>query len=79
MYIPDPLEILESQIDDRIWEFEMLQKDVPKGSFRCPECKQIKEGEPIEISSHPASPVCCYDCLPDDKKKAYDSVFGEST
>ena len=77
MYIPDPEEIIERQIEDHIWEWEALQKDVPKGSFKCPECKEIREGEPIAMSDHPASPVCCYECLPENLKKSYDSFEEE--
>lgn len=75
-YIPDPIERMESCMDDLSFEFDKLQRDVPRGSFRCPECKQIRNYEPIQVTSSPDSGACCYDCLPDDLKADYDKVFG---
>ena len=72
MYIPDPSELMDSRIEDLIFEWEILQKDVPPGKFRCPQCKKIREGEPIQLNSRPDSPMICYYCLPSEVKKAYD-------
>ncbi len=76
MCVPDPVELMNARIEDLIYEFDRLQKGVPEGKFVCPGCKKICDGEPIEVSPSPYSPVCCYDCLPDDSKAAYDKFFG---
>jgi hypothetical protein len=70
--IPDPIELMEMRMDRLAEEFEADQKDVPKGSFRCPYCREIREGEPIQANSGPDAPIVCYECLPDDLKAAYD-------
>lgn len=70
--IPDPIERMESRMDDLVFEWNVLQCDVPQGSFRCPSCKKVFDYEPIQVTSHPDSPASCYDCLPPDTQKAYD-------
>jgi len=72
MYIPDPIERMESRIDRLAFEWNELQRDVPAGSFRCPDCKQIRSGEPIQASPHPDSSATCYECLSPGDKQAYD-------
>lgn len=72
MYIPDPIERMEARIDDLAFEWDVTQKGVPAGSFRCPYCKNIFDYEPIQATSSPDSPAMCYDCLPEDTKRAYD-------
>ena len=68
---------MESRIDDLCFEWNQLQKDVPIGSFRCPECKQIFNYEPIMVNSRPDSPASCYNCLSPDLKAAYDKFEEE--
>lgn len=75
-YIPDPIERMEANIDRLCDEWDTLNRDVPKGSFRCPCCRQVREGEPIETGPSPDSSVCCYECLSTEMQAAYDSVFG---
>jgi len=72
MYLPDPIERMESRQEALMFEWEAEQKGVPEGSFRCPYCSKVFTYEPISISGSPDSAVCCYDCLPDDVKAAYD-------
>lgn len=71
-YIPDPIELMEDRMDRLIHQWEAAQEGVPPGSFRCPYCSQVYEGEPISLNGNPDSPVMCYNCLPDDVKAAYD-------
>ena len=78
MYVPDPIELMESRIEDLAFEWEAAQQDVPAGSFRCPYCKEVRNYEPIQVSPSPYSAACCYECLPDDLKAAYDE-FEEGT
>ena len=78
MYIPDPIELMESRQEDLMWEWEEKQKRVPEGSFRCPYCLNIFSYEPIQCGGSPDSPFTCYDCLPNDLKEAYDN-FQDNT
>lgn len=61
-YIPDPIELMESRQEDLMYEWDKAQKDVPKGSYRCPYCKKIFDYEPIQFNARPDSPVGCADC-----------------
>jgi len=70
--IPDPIELMESRIEDLAFEWNQAQQDVPSGLHRCPYCSKDFSYEPIALSSRPDSPVVCYECLPDDLKKSYD-------
>jgi hypothetical protein len=72
MYIPDPIERIQANIESLIDEWNIAQKGVPEGSFRCPDCQIVHSYSPIQVSANPDSPLCCYDCLPDDIKKKYD-------
>lgn len=74
--IPDPIEIMRSRQDELAYAWNVAQKDVPQGSFRCPYCNNVHSYEPIQSGPSPDSATMCYDCLPDDLKKAYDQVFG---
>ncbi len=76
-YIPDPIEIMDARIDDLAFEWELMQKNVPKGCFKCPFCLKIFDYDPIQVSYNPDSPVSCYECLPEHVKKAYDKFCGE--
>lgn len=73
-YIPDPLELMEVRQERLIEQWDEAQKGVPSGSFRCPYCSNVFSYEPIQVSGSPDSPVCCYDCLPEDIKAAYDAL-----
>lgn len=77
MYIPDPVELMCSRIDNLVFEWEKFQQDVPSGSFRCPYCREIRNYNPIQVGPSPDSAVCCYECLPDDLKTAYDQFEKE--
>lgn len=74
--VPDPIERMEARQDELTYNWEVAQKNVPQGSFRCPYCGNIHSYEPIQSGPSPDSPVMCYDCLPDDIKEAYDQFFG---
>lgn len=45
--------------------------------MKCPLCKAEVDYSLITVSPHPDSEACCYDCLPDDAKEAYDAFFGK--
>jgi hypothetical protein len=45
---------------------------------RCPFCKNEVNYPLIPASAHPESDACCYECLPEDTKEAYDEFFGRS-
>jgi len=66
-FLPDPIEMMENRIDAMCDE----QLGAPDGSFICPTCKQTFEYEPIALNARPDSPISCFDCLPEDIKKAY--------
>ena len=72
MYIPDPIEQMEARQERLAHEWGQCQKGVPEGSFRCPYCSNVHSYEPIQSGPNPDSPAMCYDCLPEDLKKAYD-------
>lgn len=44
---------------------------------KCPCCGKEINYSLIQVTAHPDSEACCYDCLPDDVKKAYDDFFGK--
>ena len=73
MMIPDPVELMEAQQERLAHEWDDAQKGVPDGSFRCPYCGQVREGQPIAVDSGPASAECCFECLPDDAKAAFEA------
>lgn len=77
MYIPDPIELMEMRADELAFKWDELQKDVPKGRFRCPFCKETFDYDPIQSGPSPDSSSCCYNCLDEDSQKAYDEVFGK--
>ena len=76
MYIPDPVELMDAREEDLAHEWDIAQRDVPDGSFRCPYCSRVFAYEPIAVDGRPDAPVMCYDCLPVDVQKAYNRVFG---
>ena len=57
--IPDPMEIMERQIEDRCWEWDELQTGVKEGWYKCPACKELFDWEPISVSADPTAPVTC--------------------
>lgn len=71
IYVPDPIEIMESNIERLMHEQSLLGDNV------CPWCKKKADHELIQVSSYPDSPVSCYDCLDEETKKRYDK-FEES-
>ena len=75
--IPDPIELMNSRINDLIFEWESNQKGVSEGFYKCPYCKDLFNYEPIQVSSRPDSTVCCYECLDETTKKMYDQFFKE--
>lgn len=77
MTIPDPIELMESRMDRLEREYNRLQNGVPKGSFRCPDCKQIRNYDPIQACARPDSGVTCYECLSEEDRKAYDDFYGK--
>jgi hypothetical protein len=58
-YIPDPLEILDMQID------RMIERYVEGQCMKCG--KQIGEGNLVLASPHPAAPAICIECAGIDK------------
>jgi hypothetical protein len=77
MYIPDPVERMDARIEDLADEFIEAQHGVPVGLVRCPYCREIRDYELISVGPSPDSAACCYECLPDDLKAAYDEFEGE--
>lgn len=73
----DPIEQMESRQDRAIESWEAAQRGVPHGSCKCPFCGNVFDYEPIQLSPDPHSEAGCYECLPDDSKKAYDEFFGK--
>lgn len=71
--IPDPIELMTARQEELIDQWNEAQWDVPQGQFRCPYCRALFDYDPIAISDAPDTAVMCYNCLPDDLKKAYDS------
>ena len=74
--IPDPIEQMDERMEELAWEWAHAQEGVGPDQFRCPYCKKVCKGEPIQANERPDSPFMCYDCLPDDMKRKYDAVFG---
>lgn len=70
MYIPDPIERMESRIEDMA---DDVFGGLPIGQARCPGCKKVmSDNDLITVSPAPDSPVCCYDCLSPEDQLAYD-------
>lgn len=69
MMIPDPVELMEAREERLAGEWDVAQRNVPEGHFRCPYCSNIFEYEPIQVGASPDSPVMCYGCLPAGMKK----------
>lgn len=70
MRIPDPIEVMNHNIESLSWQWDVAQLD--DGNNWCPYCGNAFTYEPISVDASPDSPVMCYDCLPDDTKRAYD-------
>ena len=66
MYIPDPIELMDSSIEHAIDR----QQEVGEGC--CMECGKHVDYELISYSSDPAAWVVCYECLSPDQQKEYD-------
>ena len=59
-YIPEPIERMESQIDDLAFE---QFAGVDEGSVRCYDCRQIVPlDEAVMGSARPDAPMICIDC-----------------
>jgi ribosome-binding protein aMBF1 (putative translation factor) len=65
-YIPDPIEILESQIERNIDNFV-------EGC--CMVCGKKVDYELIPASSHPAALAVCFECLSPEDQKNYKQFF----
>lgn len=63
MYIPDPLELLENQIDRQA-------ENHIEGC--CMQCRKKIDYELIPATDHPAAILVCYDCLSPEAQKIYD-------
>ena len=50
-----------------------VNDDTPLTLFQC-ECGRVIDYEPIQPSVDPESGACCYECLPENMKAAYDAV-----
>lgn len=73
--IPDPIELMEERMEQLAIEWAHAQEGVGPDQFRCPQCRQIREGEPIQVNERPDSPFVCYDCLPVETRKKYDALY----
>ena len=69
-YIPDPVEQMESRIDDAC----ETQRGVPSGHFRCMECEEVFYGEPFPLTARPDSPLVCFRCLPEGSKAEWRAI-----
>lgn len=59
MRIPDPTEILDSQIEEQA---ELIDAE---GKHPCARCGvRFPAGEMFEACAHPASPLICGSCVP---------------
>ena len=58
--LPDPVELMEARQENLM---EELQRGIPEGFFKCPQCNIIYEGEPLQVSPSPDSPLSCMDCF----------------
>lgn len=66
MYIPDPIERMEAQIERMADEYE---------EGHCMACgKNVGEDNLIPATPSPATPVVCYECLSPEDQKAYGSI-----
>ena len=64
MYIPDPTEILENQIE------RAIERMYEVGEGCCMECGKKVDYELIACSPHPAAWAVCFECLsPEDQKR----------
>ena len=66
MQIPDPVEILEGQVERAIDR----QQEVGEG--HCMACGKKVDYDLIPASPHPAAWAVCYECLSPEDRKAYD-------
>lgn len=62
-YIPDPVEIMDSQIDRMVDEFK---------EGHCMDCGKEVDYDLIQASASPTAPAVCYECLSPESQKAYD-------
>lgn len=61
MYIPDPIERMESNIESMA---EAVFANVPDGKARCMGCKGIFDVDDLHAATgSPDSPVGCWECL----------------
>ena len=67
MYIPDPIEIMERQIEKNIDRYV---------EGHCMSCSEKVDYELIPISSNPDSIIVCYECLSPKDQKLYDEFYG---
>lgn len=65
MYVPDPTEILESQMERQI---DLVDEN---DTYPCHYCgKRFDMNLMHPVSSSPATPLMCYDCLDEEIDKA---------
>lgn len=59
MYIPDPIEILERQIEDQI---DLVDSE---GLYPCADCgKKYPVDDMVAATDSPSSPLICWNCAP---------------
>ena len=71
MTIPDPVERMESRIENNIDRWDAMQKD-DGFRYNCMCCGRGIDYEPISVSPRPDAAAVCYECLSPDMRKAYD-------
>lgn len=67
MYIPDPLELLQAQMEAQA---DLIDENDTYPCVRCKKRVHIDDMEPV--SGHPAAPLICCDCL---REEHADAVF----
>ena len=61
MYIPDPIERMESNIEDMA---DKVFRGLPVGKARCLGCNEVFDADDLHAANgSPDSPVGCADCL----------------
>jgi len=62
MEIPDPIEIMEAQIERMVDEYK---------EGHCMQCGKKVDYDLIPAYNSPTSPAVCYECLSPESKEAY--------
>lgn len=64
MNIPDPIEIMDSMMEEQIG---LIDGD---GNYPCCNCgKKEKAEDMFTISAHPCAPLCCSECVEEAYKQ----------